>query len=342
MLLQPLILGIGSVLCTLAGCDPARDAASCTQPAEAPDRLTVVTYNVLRCRGGLDRITELLRKQNADVIFLQEVGRGDAGGDDQAAWIAKSLGGMHVVSASTLRVPAKQHCDEAILSRFELCDGAAHSLELDGWVYAVRARIKAHGRKLHLLSVHTHSTSQLKMKHVIETSTTRMAEVTRLLEAVRGLEGDVIVAGDFNAASWMPEYFAITRVLTDFGLVNKDPKLTFPSHRPAVRIDYVFGLGAFTSRSYRVLKARLSDHRAVAARLERTPARDADERPATRRAEPPNRVRETSGSIRFWVPRAACPPVRSLRWAHGAMHTGRQAASATRPIWPGGSNGWTK
>jgi len=31
-------------------------------------------------------------------------------------------------------------------------------------------------------------------------------------------------------------------------------------------------------------------------------------------------VRDTSGGIWFGVPRAACPPVRSLGWAHGA-HT---------------------
>ncbi|MBN2560816.1 MAG: hypothetical protein JXQ75_07795, partial [Phycisphaerae bacterium] len=29
-------------------------------------------------------------------------------------------------------------------------------------------------------------------------------------------------------------------------------------------------------------------------------------------------VCDSFGSIRFWVPRAACPPVRSLRWARGA------------------------
>ena len=32
------------------------------------------------------------------------------------------------------------------------------------------------------------------------------------------------------------------------------------------------------------------------------------------------RVCDTSGGIRFWMPRAACPPVRPLWWTHGA-HT---------------------
>ncbi|MEE8386622.1 MAG: endonuclease/exonuclease/phosphatase family protein [Dehalococcoidia bacterium] len=234
-----------------------------------PDRLKVVTYNVHGCRSGIERIIQVLREQDADIIFLQEIGRGDSDSPDQAARIAEALGGRHVVSAATLGLPSTQHCDEAILTRLEVSHPAAHSLDEGGWVYAVQARVQAPGRPLHLLSVHTRSTFRLETNHVIKSSQTRLAQVTQLLEVIRKLEGDVIVAGDFNAAPWMPEYHGITRLLTDFGLVNQAAKLTYPSHRPAVRIDYVFGRGQFTSRMYRVLAGRFSDHRPVVTELVR-------------------------------------------------------------------------
>lgn len=95
-----------------------------------------------------------------------------------------------------------------------------------------------------------------------------MAEISALLETIPRLDGDVIVAGDFNAATWMPEYYALTRLLTDFGAVSPDAKLSFPSNKPSVRIDYVFGRGNLAARSYEVIDNRLSDHRPVVAELE--------------------------------------------------------------------------
>lgn len=263
-----LLLGVAGYLVFADG--PATPPSRRLGPP--PDRLKVVTYNTWGCRAGIEKILETLREQKADVIFLQEVGRrpnaAKADERDPPARIAKALG-MHVVSASTLRVPIEQHCDQAILSRFELNDGKAHALDEGGWVFAVQATLKTKGRPLHLLSVHTHATFKLDVKHIYESSTTRLAEVTRLLEIVRPLNGDVIIAGDFNAAAWMPEYFLITKEWNDLGSISKEDKLSFPAWKPAVRIDYVFGRGEFAGRAYRLLNAHGSDHLPVAAELER-------------------------------------------------------------------------
>lgn len=241
--------------------------AGTTQPAAhhvAPrGTLRIVTFNVLSCRYGIDRIVAFLREQDADIICLQETKRGASVATDQPARIAAALDGMHVVSARTFSLPADQGCDQAILSRYELTDAATLALEPGGWVFGVQALVKIGGRDLHVLSVHTHSTFRLTAEHVIESSAMRLREVTHLLETVRKLEGDVIVAGDFNATPWMPEYYGITKTLTDFGKVNEDAKLSFPSHRPSIRIDYMFGKGALEASSYEVADVRLSDHRPV-------------------------------------------------------------------------------
>jgi len=259
----------------------ATDDARATDTEVKGRVLKVVTYNVHRCRGGLDRIIELLREQEADIIFLQEVGRAEAGDQDQAVRIAEALGGMQVISASMLGLPAAQYCDVAILSWFELDAGKAHSVEEGGRVFAIQAKVETSDQKLHLLSVHTHSTFRLKTSHVINSFQRRLAEVSRLLDVVRGLDGDLLVAGDFNATPWMPEYHGITSLLTDYGSQGAESKLTFPSHKPAVPIDYIFGRGEFAASAFQVLDSMLSDHRPVVVELKWMPANTDTVQPAS-------------------------------------------------------------
>lgn len=248
--------------------EPPAASRPSTDVAQLPDRLKVVTFNLQQCLGGTERIIEFLRAQNADLIFLQEVPATESNQHDTTARIAEALGGLRVVSAATLDIPAKEHCDQAILSRFPLSDGRARTVVQGEWVYAVEATIQGRDGPLHLFSVHTHSTAELTTENMIRTSAARLAEVSALLDVVGKLAGDLIVAGDFNAAPWMPEYSGITRVLSDFGAVDQDAKLSFPSYKPSVRIDYIFGRGGWSARSYQVLDVRLSDHRAVLAELE--------------------------------------------------------------------------
>jgi endonuclease/exonuclease/phosphatase family metal-dependent hydrolase len=252
-----------------AGSDSPGTSQPAADVAELPDQVKVVTFNVQNCQGGIDRLIEFLRSQNADIIFLQEVPRHLPGEPDPAGRIAKALNNMHFVSASTLKIPAEQACDQVILSRLPLADGQAHALAKGGWVYAVQATIGDRKHSLCLFSVHTCSTGRLTTEQIIQSSTVRMEQVSGLLEVVRKMNGDVIVGGDFNAAPWMPEYYGITRLLADFGAVNRDAKLSFPSHKPSVRIDYVFGRGGYVSRSFEVVDSRISDHRPVVAELER-------------------------------------------------------------------------
>jgi endonuclease/exonuclease/phosphatase family metal-dependent hydrolase len=266
-----------------ASSNAVSDSPGTSQPAgniaQLPDRLRVVTFNVQNCQGGIDRLIEFLRAQNADIIFLQEVPRELPGEANPAGRIAKALNNMHFVSAATLKIPAEQACDQVILSRMPLSGGRAHSVAKGSWVYAMEATAGDPEHPLCLFSVHTRSTAHLTTEQIVQSSTARMEQVSALLDVVRKVDGDVLVAGDFNAAPWMPEYYGITRLLTDFGAVNQDAKLSFPSFKPSVRIDYVFGRGGYMSRSFEVVDSRISDHRPVVAELER---KAATSRPASR------------------------------------------------------------
>lgn len=265
------------VLFAVVGSEPAASSTALgpstrptSQPA-APDRLRVVTYNIFQGKRGIEPIAKFLREQQPDIVFLQEVCRPacDRRGIDQAAYLARRLGEMHVVSATALGMPNKSTRDPATLSRFSVRDGRLIRGKNGGRVFGVLATLDTSGRPLHLLSVHTTSTNRLTLEHTLKSSKIRMAQITDLLALVRDLEGDVIIAGDFNAADWMPEYHAISRQWTDFGLVTQAPKLSYPSHSPRLRIDYVFGRGEFKAVSYRTANSLASDHRPVVAELQR-------------------------------------------------------------------------
>jgi endonuclease/exonuclease/phosphatase family metal-dependent hydrolase len=234
----------------------------------APRRLTIVTYNIQGWNGVSDKVVDLLRSQGADIIFLQEVTQRPSPSRrvDHAQRIARQLD-MHCVSASTLQVPTTQDCDVAILSRFSLSGGTVHAIGKGSRVFAVQATIDTDDGPLHVVCVHTQATFRLKAKHIAESIKTRMTQITRLLEIVEGLAGDAIIAGDFNAAPIMPEYEMISRRWTDFGSSDERTTPTFPSDRPFLRIDYVFGRGAYRSREYRVFASDLSDHLPVVTRV---------------------------------------------------------------------------
>lgn len=282
------LTGVSSFLPAIVAPPPASRPASQSgsQPSSQPGRpstvrLKVLTYNVQHCPAGLDRLVAFIRGQNADLIFLQENTRDRSAPTDQARQIAAALGGLNVVSVTTLGLPPEQGCDQAILSRFELTDARALFLETGGRSFAVRATAKIGDTRLAVISVHTHATVHLNVEHVTQTSDTRLREISALLDEVRATDTDLLVAGDFNATPWMPEYYGLTRVLTDLGLVSKDAKLSFPSHRPNVRIDYVFGRGEFTGRSYQVLNVLLSDHRPVIVEMDWDAGQEPSKAPTT-------------------------------------------------------------
>lgn len=244
-----------------------------TQKAAETDRSTsrslkVVTYNVRECRHGLNRIAAYLREQDADVVFLQELlRRGVDRPVGQAETLARLAGGYHWISGDTLGIDAERHCDVAILARVPLNVFKVHDAPPGGRVFAISATIERTDRPLRLMCVHTRSTARLTGSQVAESAGQRFAEIAALLEYVRGLDGDMLVVGDFNAASWMPEYQSLSRELTDLTPAASRGKATFPAFRPSLRIDYLFGRGDVTTVSYEVGNVRLSDHLPVIAEL---------------------------------------------------------------------------
>lgn len=236
--------------------------------------LRIATYNIHKCVGmdrkySPERVVDVLREVDADVIALQEVVAHSFSHkrDHQAEYIAEQLG-MEFRMGGTRQHRGADY-GNAILSRFpiersENFDISVKKYEPRG---CLQAEISLNGSgSLHFMNLHM-GTSYFE----------RRLQVHKLL-ACHALDrpefvGKRIVAGDFN--EWIS---GLTTRLFKANFKSVDPKLhlgktrTFPGVLPLVHLDHVyfdhtFELKyAFVHRSRTALVA--SDHLPIVADFE--------------------------------------------------------------------------
>jgi endonuclease/exonuclease/phosphatase family metal-dependent hydrolase len=267
-----------------------------------PDGMPTDRHDAASVRARLDAIALALREGTAtrlgwrfrrslegstpgpaDLVFLQEVDRPSdrSGGIDQFAYLADAVGLPYACFVTTWNLnwlpypswpPSRHlgriHSGQAILSRYPIRDCTRVELpqpdEYPRWYrrfFLHRslqvATIDAGGRALTAVNVHLEAFSQPN----------REDQATRLRDLVAGLEGPLVVAGDFNAppphasrkAGFTDEDIDFTTDATiarflDGGDLREcldDPDaagpesltFTFPARAPTRRLDYVFFRG---------------------------------------------------------------------------------------------------
>ena len=202
--------------------------------------LRVLTYNIHKCLGSLDRryrparVAEVIAHYDPDVAFLQEVDHGVARSrrDDQATVLAAILGYRHVLHVPNVRVPGGGWYGNALLSKFPLLAESAIDLTLPpkkvrSALHArCRMRLGRTTRTVHLFGMHL-GLSGLERKH----------QLRRLLDSPQmqsiHARGPIILAGDFNDV-WgtLPR-----RVLAPAGFSGSGAWRTFPSYAPLRPLD---------------------------------------------------------------------------------------------------------
>jgi endonuclease/exonuclease/phosphatase family metal-dependent hydrolase len=229
----------------------------------------IATYNIHRCRGmdrrtAPQRIADVLREIDADVVALQEViGAGPAGAG-QAEEIGAALGMGWVMTP--VRHLRKHLFGNVILSRFPIvhhshydlswktCEPRAcqrAGLDLDG------------GRLLNVYNVHL-GTAVLERRY----------QAPRLASYVHDhrVTGPKIILGDFN--EWMRGL--ATRTLNElFDSVDIRTHLkrrrTYPGIFPVLHLDHIYYEGAVQVRSVELPRNRkalmASDHLPLVANL---------------------------------------------------------------------------
>lgn len=226
--------------------------------------MVVVSWNVHRCIGidgryRPERIAEVLRSLNADVVGLQEIDSSLKAktGEDQLSFIAKSIG-MNFVMGATLQRDYGAY-GNAVLSKhpiesFEEHDLSYRKFEPRG---ALAVRLRYADVPIRIVNVH------LGLKYW-----ERSFQINRILgELLWRDEPLSVLLGDFN--EWIP--FAGNNMRLELALGSRPRKRTFPSPWPRFSLDRIFPSGSFRDLTYEVPRTPLtrvaSDHLPIVAKF---------------------------------------------------------------------------
>lgn len=241
-------------------------------------RLRVLTYNIHKCIGGLDRryrperVVRTVGHYSPDVVLLQEV---DAEAtrsnrDRQVERLGDALGLRHRVWFPNVELRRGGAYGNAILSRFPIRH--AHNHDLTIGTRKRRSVLHAHVR------VRVEGTSRVRTMHVFNMHL-GLLENDRRRQLVRFLDSHpfvhmhrrtpVVVAGDFNDV-----YGTLgERLLVPAGFRGlRAPIRTFPAYAPLRALDTIFVRGDLQLRRVQPgrtkLATRASDHLPLVCDLE--------------------------------------------------------------------------
>ncbi len=240
-------------------------------------RLRIITYNIHKCIGGLDRrydpsrIVATVAHYRPDIVLLQEVDFlvARSNHDRQCDLLADGLGLRHRVYFGNVQVRGGGEYGNAILSRFPIVD--ARNIDLTvapkkrrGALHAkVRVRLPSgHVRTLHIYDLHLGLSG-------IE----RKIQIRRFLDshpfATLDARAPIILGGDFNDVwgtlgrkLFAPAGFRGTATVA----------ATFPAYAPMRALDAVYVRGGIrllnVERSALKLARSASDHLPLIAEVE--------------------------------------------------------------------------
>lgn len=238
-------------------------------------KLRVLTWNIHKCIGGVDRrydparVAEAIAQLDPHVVLLQEVDEGArrSNGDRQVDLLGEALGYDHRTWFPNVNVRGGGEYGNAILSRFPIVETRNIDLSVPykkrrSVLHAI-CRVRTHGldRTLHLYNMHL-GLAQYE----------RRLQLRSFLDShpFRHLDGHtpVVVGGDLNDV-----WGSLGRLLLPAGFrgVEKKPR-TFPAWAPLRPLDAIYVRGdvelAGLSRGETELARRASDHRPLLAEVE--------------------------------------------------------------------------
>jgi len=225
--------------------------------AADPARLRVLTYNIhhgVNAAGklDLDALAAVIERQRADVVLLQEVGRGSlvSGTTDVGVWLSRRLG-MHLIWGPA----ADGQFGNAILtSRRVLSSGSARMPKGDwsqirGYVWA---RLDVGGRPVYVWSTHLDGGA--------DRAAARQREIAALLRAWGGAPR-TIIGGDMNSEPGSAE---MSRFLDGTGLRASALGDYAPTTPAGKKVDWILGTDDLVFSDHGVHPSKTSDHYPVA------------------------------------------------------------------------------
>lgn len=240
-------------------------------------QLRVLTWNIHKCIGGIDRryrpdrIVETIDHHAPDVVFLQEVDSGVRRSrlHHQSDLLGDLLGFRHRVWFPTVRVRGGGEYGNAILSRHRI----AESSKIDLTIPLKKKRSAIHARIVVEPAEGHHRTVHVWDLHLGLAGFERRIQLRRFLDShpfhhLRH-ETPLVVAGDFNDL-----YGTLgPKLLIPAGFRTwKHPVATFPAWAPLRALDSLYVRGSIEmtgcARSHLSVARFASDHAPLVADLE--------------------------------------------------------------------------
>jgi endonuclease/exonuclease/phosphatase family metal-dependent hydrolase len=237
-------------------------------------KLKVLSYNIHKCIGGVDRkyqpdrIVEVIRNQDADVLMLQEVDAGvtRSNRDKQAEVLADKIGMKYFSWFPNVDVRGGGQYGNAILSRYPLIETS----NIDLSIRFKKKRSVLHG-VLRVRHDDVDRTVHVFNMHLGLAGFERKIQLQKFLDShpFSHLHHDtpVIVGGDLNDV-----WGNLGALLAPAGFrgVDRRPR-TFPAWGPMRALDSIYVRGAVRllelARGESELCKRASDHRPLIADL---------------------------------------------------------------------------
>ena len=256
----PLVLA-GLLLLCLAACQSA-------PKQRTAKTFRVMTYNIHHGAGvdgkiDFQRIAELIKREQADIVALQEVDKGveRTARRDCPAELA-ALTGMSCVFSNNFHFQGGEY-GNAVLTRFPIKRWTNQHYrmlrpgEQRGLLQVV---LDVHGRQLVFLDTHIDYRAD---------DTERLMNAAEILEAIQAYRGrPMILCGDLNDTPGSRTCQKIGQQFTDtWTAAGAGDGLTIPAEKPRTRIDYIWLRKDSAIDAVRawVPESRASDHLPVVA-----------------------------------------------------------------------------
>jgi endonuclease/exonuclease/phosphatase family metal-dependent hydrolase len=248
------------VLLAVAGC--ASGGRSGVEPVR------VLVYNThagtdARHVSNVDRVAQIVKDVNADVVLLQEVDSATrrSGGVDQVSRL-RALTGYHGVFGKAIDYDGGKY-GIAILSRWPILSDTLIHLPVAEHDSSYEAR-----GGLVVKIARPRGTLRVIDTHLEAYKNSYRLEQARALVAIANAQRDsgaTIVGGDFNSepGSGVISIFEESGWRDGFATCGTGSGLSFPADVPVKRIDYLLISGTSKCVSARVLDTQASDHRPV-------------------------------------------------------------------------------
>jgi endonuclease/exonuclease/phosphatase family metal-dependent hydrolase len=231
--LTPALLCASAVL-WFSGCQSA-------PVRQVPTTFRVMTYNIHHGEGldrkvDLRRIADLIKREQADIVALQEVDKGvkRTSKRDLPAELA-SLTGMTCVFSNNFHFQEGEY-GNAVLTRFPVKQwtNTHYKMLRPGEQRGIlQLVLDVHGRELVFMDTHIDFRGD---------DTERLMNAAEIKEIVRQNRGrPIILCGDFNDTPTSRTHDRIAEDFVDaWSAVEAGSGFTIPAEKPAKRIDYIW------------------------------------------------------------------------------------------------------